>query len=497
MSSSTRFSHDKPVYWFGLVILIWLSLFILRWTAPSDLLDKDQERPAAYMADAALNGNWIVQVDDHGKVCSKPPVYTWIGAAIILLTGRTTDFALYFPSALGVLGCCLLMWRLGRHHFSPHAAFSGAACLLLSTIGIRILYLARTDAMFSFATFLTACLGYRAWTRGRGWIWFWLSATLATLTKGPLGLVLAAGGIIGLQWKCRNHAGQGKSWREHGVGVFLFLIISLGWLWLAYQQRGDAVLGKLIGKELIGHTNWASEKFSPNLFFFTVPSLYFISRFIPWSLPAIAGLWRAWKHPAELGHERTFEVFLASYLCFGILLFSIFPHQRPDHLFPLLPAAGLLAGREMVRWFEHRGKPCCILRWTVTFWLFILIIFGIYYFQIDPATNKWFEKTAGARQLARQYESTYGRPKDMNFVDAPYGLQYYLNTMKPRISFEDAANLLESTREVVLAVKDIKRLQRLAGSGHSLHILMQWPENGEGVFHIVSNRPAPPGNHVQ
>ncbi len=188
----------KPAVLLAILVSIWLSLFLLRYSAPSDLLDKDQERPAAYMADAALNGNWIVQVDDHGNICSKPPVYTWIGAGLILLTGSINDFALYFPSALGVLGCCLIVWFLGVRRFGALVAFLGGSALLLSALGIRILYLARTDAMFAFATLLTAFLGYRAWQKKSSWIWFWLAATLATLTKGPLGLVLATGGLLGL-----------------------------------------------------------------------------------------------------------------------------------------------------------------------------------------------------------------------------------------------------------------------------------------------------------
>jgi 4-amino-4-deoxy-L-arabinose transferase-like glycosyltransferase len=488
MSSAAHLYRDKPHFLFAILMTIWLSLFLMRFWAPSDLLDKDQERPAAYMADAALNGNWIVQVDDHGKVCSKPPVYTWIGAALILLAGRINDFALYFPSALGVLGCSLLMWRFGSRHFGVHAAFLGACFLLLSGMGIRILYLARTDAMFGFATFLTACLGYRAWRQGHGWIWFWLGATLATLTKGPLGVVLTAGGLLGLLREPRAGISHAGPWRAHVMGMMVFLVITLGWLWLAYTQRGDAVMAKLIGRELYGHTDWSSQRFSPGLFFFAVPSLYFVSRFFPWSLPAVYGLWRLWKHPAPDYSERCFERFLAAYLCFGILLFSVFPHQRPDHLFPLLPAAGLLAGREVARWFGGSNRMARMIPYTIVLWFLVLVGFGIYYYKIDPANNSWFEKTAGVRQLAQRYEAAYGTRHDLFFVDVPYGLQYYLNTMRQRISYTDAARMLASQQEVLLAVHDIGQFRTFLGPEVPLYVLMQWPEGGKGFIQIVSNR---------
>lgn len=493
MNSTNRFINDNPLVLFAVVVIIWGTLFLLRFAAPSDLLDKDQERPAAYMADAALNGNWIVQVDDHGKVCSKPPVYTWIGAGLILLTGRINDFALYFPSALGVFGCCALMWLIGARRFGYSAAFLGASFLLLSAIGIRILYLARTDALFSFATFLTACLGYQAWMWKRSWLWFWLAATLTTLTKGPLGLVLAAGGLIGViredrSGTDRSRLGWPPLWLCHAIGIFFLLAVSLGWLWLAYQQKGDAVIAKLLGRELIGHANWSSERFSPGYFFFIVPGLYFISRFFPWSLPALKGLWRVWKHPADHRDERSLERFLASYFVFGIILFSMFPHQRPDHLFPLMPAAGLLAGREAARWLGRRGRAASMLPYTVMLWLLVLSGFGIYYYKIDPANNAWFEKTAGVRQLARQYEHTYGTGRELIFVDVPYGLQYYLNAMQQRASYADAARILETSEDVLLAVHDIEQFKRHLKPGVPLHVLMQWPENGTGFVHVVSNR---------
>ena len=488
MNSKSQFGHENPFILISLVLLIWLSMFMLRWSAPSDLLDKDQERPAAYMADAALNGNWTVQVDDYGRVCSKPPIYTWMGATLILLTGRINEFALYFPSALGVFGCCLLIWHFGARRFGYSAAFLGAVFLLLSTIGIRILYLARTDAMYSFTTFLTACIGYGCRQKGWNWVWFWLAAVLATLTKGPLGLVLAAVGLVGLFWKCPCAVPRARRWLQHGFGVALFLIISLGWLWLAYRQLGDAVIAKLIGRELYGHTNWASDRFSLNYFFLIIPTLFFFSRFFPWSVPAAYGVWRVWKRPAEDPEERCFERFLAAYLCLGILLFSIFPHQRPDHLFPLLPAAGLLAGREVASWYSRRNAGRILLPSILCLWIVMGIGYGVYYFKIDPNTNNWFAKTAGVKLLAKRIETAHEYKDNIYFVDTPYGLQFYLNMMKQRIDYSGAAQLLQRSEKVLVAVRAIDRLKELLPPNFPLEVVMLWPERGEVYIYIVSNR---------
>ena len=490
MNSVIQSYRQNPSLLLLMIVLMWASLFLMRWTAPSDLLDKDQERPAAYMADAALNGHWIVQVDDHGRVCSKPPVYTWLGAGLILLTGRINAFALYFPSALGILGCCILMWYFGGRPFGYPAAFLGASFLLLSTIGVRILYLARTDALFSFATFLTACIGYGCRSRNWNWTWFWLAAALCTLTKGPLGLVLAGGGLIGLLRIPPGESGPSRS--GHLPGIVLYLVLCAGWLWLAYMQLGDAVIDKLIGRELYGHTDWRSERFSLNYFFFLTPTLFFISRFFPWSLPAIYGLWNVWKRPAIDAQERLFEKFVAAYLCFGIVLFSLFPHQRADHLFPLLPAAGLLAGRQVVRWMTMRGWARYMVPAILVCWLIIWSGFTVYYFKIDPATNPWFARTAGVKQLAANFETRIGQTDNLYFVDTPYGLQFHLNTMKRRISYETAARLLAGDQTMIVAIRSMDALKKCLPPTVSLHMVMRWPEAGSGFIYLVSNQAVQP-----
>jgi len=40
--------------------------------APPNLLDQDQERPAAYVLDVIKNGNWLCQRDWTGDITSKP-----------------------------------------------------------------------------------------------------------------------------------------------------------------------------------------------------------------------------------------------------------------------------------------------------------------------------------------------------------------------------------------------------------------------------------------
>src|ERR1043166_9253093 len=75
-------------------------IFALRLSGPPDLLDHDQERPAAYVLDVIKNGNWIAQRDLSGDISSKPPLYAWLSALTSLACGRVSLFSLYLPGGV-------------------------------------------------------------------------------------------------------------------------------------------------------------------------------------------------------------------------------------------------------------------------------------------------------------------------------------------------------------------------------------------------------------
>ena len=121
-------------------------------------------------------------------------------------------------------------------------------------------------------------------------------------------------------------------------------------------------------------------------------------------------------------------------------------------------------------------------------WLLFGAGFSVYYFKIDPATNPWFDRTAGVQQLAAKFEARIGNTEHLYFVDAPYGLQFYLNTMKQRISYEMAARLLNGNETVFVAVRSMEALKKCLPPNATLHMVIRWPEAGSGFIYLVSNR---------
>ena len=173
-----------------------ISITVIRLSGPADFRDHDQERPLSYIMDIRVHGNWICQRDYEGRVASKPPLLTWLIALSALPFERVHRALVYLPCALAVGLSALLIFLAGRAAFSRGAGFFAALFFLLSFPGVKQVCLARTDPVFTFLIALTAWLGYRAWRLNRSWMPFWLAAAATTLTKGPLGLVLASIGFL-------------------------------------------------------------------------------------------------------------------------------------------------------------------------------------------------------------------------------------------------------------------------------------------------------------
>jgi 4-amino-4-deoxy-L-arabinose transferase-like glycosyltransferase len=470
------------------LVLLSICLFAIRLAAPPNLLDQDQERPASYVLDAVKNGNWICQRDYLGDITSKPPLYTWIVAGLTLVFGRINLFALYLPGAVAAMGTALLVLFAGRKYFGVRAGFFAALAVLLCVAGLKEFGLARTDGLFSIFVTAAALLAFRAWNRGDGWTWFWLASAAATLTKGPLGLILAAGGLLVCFWE-RKSAERLPLRGSQFLGIALFFLICGSWFFLAWLQFGHALIDKMLGKELVDHAITNRHGNLPGTLFYQ-PPLYYLGRAAPWSFFAYFGFWRIWKNPSPITSERRFERFLFCWFFAGLLIFCIAPQQRADHLWPIMPAAALIAGRELSR-LTQKFRSAQIYFCATALTLLITGAFAFYYFG-PRAKEPLIRQTVALKKLAAEAERKFGREFPLAHVDDHMTLQIYLNTVRPAISYESAAGLLRGREAALVAVDDLKKLEA-ARQTNDPPFFVLLPEPGtlkNCPTVIVGNRPA-------
>jgi len=479
----------SELFWSLLLAALVLSIYAIRLAGPSNLEADAQDRNVGYVMDVVWQGHWLVQEDIRGRIMSKPPLHTWITAGFAGI-GGINRLTLTLASALAVLAMALLVFRVGRQRFGVLAGGLAGLAVVLAPMMSKHVALVRTDALFALAVALGALAAHRAWERGGGWVPFWLAAGTATLIKGPLGLGLAGMGLLAWFWERRSDATTPPLRGSHWAGVALFLILVLGWLVPALLSAGQPLVDKLFFQELVGQATGMGKGGFPgqNL---PKPTLYFILRFLPFSLFAAYGLWRIFRHPAADGAIRRFERFIFCWIVGGIVLFSLASHHRGDLLLPLWPAAALLAGKEMARLGERVGR-----RWLSAgmagFAVFILAA-TYWMYHAKGMESEEVRYTAAAEQAAHALKASGLDVRTLRHLDTPVTLQLHLGTVTPWIGEDEALRLAGGALPVHLAVESPEDFRKLFGpQGPLLREVFRWPPGktqGRPVLRVFYNAP--------
>ncbi len=482
----------KASWLFALVGGTAVLLFVIGLTGLPNLMDNER-RVGAYVLDAVHNGHWMAQRESTGEVMSKPPMVTWIAALVTLALDRPTRFALYLPSALATVLVALLLLKVGRDRFGWTAGLLGALAYVLSPMGDKMVQTTRYDGLFALPVALAALAAYRAWVSGRGWTWFWLAAAFATLVKGPLGVVLGSAGLLAGLWEWRSGARQPLR-GQHWLGLVLFVTICGGWFWLAYREMGQPLIDKLIKGELVRHAVRGTEGEGIGVKFWE-PLWGFFTHMLPWSIASVVAFWRVFKHPSPDVETRRFERFLVCWVAVGLVIFCAAAHQRSRLIFPLMPAAALLAGRELARmlaaWKPHWPPPT-IVRAAVGLAAFVLAFVTVYHFGLLRYSDS-VQRTVAVRDFAREIQDGPGAQFPLTYVDSPFAVQFYLNTMRRQVPADRAADLLKGGVPAFVVVGDAEKYQRIReriGTNGPLYELRHVSAGrGKYPFWLIGNHP--------
>jgi 4-amino-4-deoxy-L-arabinose transferase-like glycosyltransferase len=470
--------------WSSLALLtcVGIGLFAIVLTGAENLLDNEY-RLGACVLDVLQHGNWLCPHDVLGNT-DKPPMLTWLAALASWPIGRVTTFTLYLPTALATLGTSWLIALAGGRLFGRRAGLFGGLAFLLSQFAARQMATARWDGLFALTVTVAALAAFRAWTLGRGWTVFWLAAAIATLTKGPLGVVFAGFGLMAAVWERVD--GRRKPFEgAHLVGIVLFLLLTVGWFLLAYLRVGPHLVHNMFLDEFVGHM------VEHRLAYKAVKPLGdFTWNFAPWSPFAVLGLGRVVMRPAFDDDVRRFERFLSCWMVLGLVLFCLSPHNQARLLVPMIVPAAILAGRELDR-LAQALSPRAVVPVVVAATL-VMLGFFVWEFHRRELGRPAVHETRAIRELARTVEAADGGALPLTYVaDSPFAMQLVLNTMRPMVSVEEAAALLRGDAAAFVVTAHLPKLLRALGpEAPSVHILARAIERDSVYLVLVSNRPA-------
>ena len=357
-----------------LILALLGGLLFLPGLGRRDLWNPDEARYAEVAREMRLAGSWAVPLLNGEVYSQKPPLLFWSIAFFGSLTGGLDETAARLPSALAAIGALLLVYRLGERLFGRRAAWMAAAAFITC---FRLLWQGRFGQIDMLLTALVA-LGVWFWVRGytegrpRLYLLFFAAAGLATLAKGPVGLLPPLLSMLAFLAITRN--GREARRMRIGLGLLLWAAVVFAWLVPAGLSGGPEYLRQIVFKQNV--TRYANpwHHFKSWYYYLTVIPV----DFFPWSflLPTaivvgckeIVGRLRAGRveppprRPEPPLHEtlqRDGFLFSLCWVGVTLLFFTLSPAKREVYILTMYPGMALLAGagldRAAAEWPRWRG----------------------------------------------------------------------------------------------------------------------------------------------
>ncbi|MBP2654500.1 MAG: hypothetical protein H6Q73_2069 [Firmicutes bacterium] len=342
---------------FSFVLIVFITALILFFNLGGIALTDPDETVYAETAREMIQFNDYLSPRIYGEFWyDKPPMYYWLTAGSFHLFGDG-EFAARFPSALLGVFCVLYVYFAGARLFNERAGLAGALTLATS---IEFFYLGKgavTDMTLNL--FLTVAL--LAFIERKYYL-LYVFAALATVTKGPIGLVFPGVIIFLYLAMTRNFSSLLKM--KLPIGIIIYAVIAVPWYALMYQHHGTVFIDTFLGFHNLTRFT-TPEHPETSAWFFFVPIL--LVGFVPWTSVMIQAIWRALT---EGNQYRRPLAFLMIWAAFVFIFFSVSQTKLVSYILPMFPPLAMIVGWYLDRiWDLKRGsRP---FTWPV-----LLTVFG-------------------------------------------------------------------------------------------------------------------------
>ena len=325
--------------WLHMVLLVALcGVLYFPYLGSTPVFDKGEPREGLAVQDIVQRGEWLFPLKRAAAIPSKPPMFHWSAALTYQFTGVLDEATLRFPSALYATLGVIFLYLLGARLFGAQVGLLGGAILATTMIYQTQAVNARVDMTLCFFVTLSLILFYSIY---RGFLshplWpyaMYLLVGLATLSKGPLGIVLP-GLVIAVFLALKRNWQQFFKFALH-PGVLIALVLVVGWYGLAISRGGEGFVNRQLLSENLGRFFGGSGHSHPIYYYLG----YLFSLAIPWCLfyPFMFWDWAKERGSADGDDLR----FLQTWFGVMLIFFSLSSGKRAVYLLPMYPALALL-----------------------------------------------------------------------------------------------------------------------------------------------------------
>jgi 4-amino-4-deoxy-L-arabinose transferase-like glycosyltransferase len=290
------------------------------------MLGPDEPRYASIAREMARSGDWITPRLWGEPWFEKSPLLYWMTGPAFRL-GLSPDLAARLPISLAAIAFLVFYWWILNREFGCRAAWFSTLILGTCVAWLGFSQVSVTDLPLT-ATYASAMLLALPWIANGDQRRLPLVAALlgvAVLAKYLVAMVLAL--PLALRYRSLRDLLRPRV-------VLPFLVIPLPWYLLCYLRNGRQFLevawlhqvGRVTSDALMHGQPW----------WFYAPR--FVALLLPWAplLLLLISSRAAYRDPRRR--------FLAVWLVFGLVFFSLATNKLPGYVLPLLPAAAALMG---------------------------------------------------------------------------------------------------------------------------------------------------------
>jgi 4-amino-4-deoxy-L-arabinose transferase-like glycosyltransferase len=382
----------------GLLVLVCASLFLYRANS-LPLVDPDEARCALIVRNMFRSGEWIVPHFENRVYFDKPAPFFWLAAAAEKLTGGAELGGRLVAALSGTL-VVLTAYAMGRRMFGAAAGFLAGVVLATSGEFLFIARWYRMDMPFEAAMWAAIwwfwrsedmpCCGNPDSSVSKQhppllrWYGFYMFCAIATLFKGPAGLVLPAM-FIGVYLLLSGRPGRVFEMFHIG-GILIYLAITAAWFLTIIIREPNYAYEFFIQQNL---SRFASRTFGNHHF----PGILYIpivlGGLLPWTIFLPTAIIKYFPRKWTLRAQEPAVLFLWTAALVPLAFFSFSKTKLIGYILPVFPPLAILLGRLIADWISSRRFDIDMKRavWglsiTISVCLFAIIGVDIWQKNID------------------------------------------------------------------------------------------------------------------
>jgi 4-amino-4-deoxy-L-arabinose transferase-like glycosyltransferase len=328
-----------------LLLLVLCALLFFYGLGRLGLTDRDEGSNAEAAREMLQSGDWITPTLNGAPRFAKPALTYWLIEGAYRVFG-VSEFSARLPSAVFATGLILMQYYFARRFLGPVTALRAAAMLLLNFEILAIGRMVLTDMVLIFFTTLSIFaffLGLYGQGSAKRWYWvFYIAMGLATLTKGPVGLLVPLLAVIPyILWTRPWRSGNQVLRDCHPfAGTLVLLAVAVPWYSAMFILHGKGYLASAQGDTVTRFFSVLEGHGGTILFY--IPILFF--GFFPWSGYLPAALLASFRttRTEPLSESQALAVLSSVWILGVFLFFTISSTRLPHYIAPLFPGAALL-----------------------------------------------------------------------------------------------------------------------------------------------------------